>query len=224
MPNKKTSYEECLSSGRTRGSDSLLKIAISLLASFAVPPLFALAPGDAMFLGYESRTSPTDDVSFVTWVEIADGESLTIADADYTTGGDGSGEGINGGGYSSVSTITWTNNTGAPLPAGTVISITDVKVAVSANVGTATGSFSLTKNGEQLFIVDGTFEPLTSNTDYLDGNLIYGLDYEGNVGWGESGESDLPGALNVPLGNLSLGLIEAASFFGATFGDSVAEL
>ena len=144
-----------------------------------------------MVVGYDSRTAPVDAVSFVTWAEIAPGESILMMDADYDGGGDGGGEGTGGGKYGSVSSIVWSNSTDRSIPAGTVIVILDT-LNPSATIGTATGTIGLTVGGEQFFLAQGSLVADGSKY-YLDGKLLFGVDYEGEVGWGESGESELPG-------------------------------
>ncbi len=191
---------------------------ISQLASllplilFAAPPAEALSPGDCMVVGYNSAGS--DAISFVTWVELANGESITITDADYAGGGDGSGEGTGGGSYGgSIDTIVWTNDTGSPIAPGTVIVLPDT-ASPSANIGSASGGFGLTNQGEHFFLVQGSF----NGSGNLIGQLLFGLDYDGSGSWGESGESALPGALNVANGNLSFAHVDAKEFNGSRSG------
>ena len=198
----------------------------ALLASlvlFASPSVIALSPGDCMVVGYNS--AGTDAVSFVTWVELANGYSIIIADADYNGGGDGSGEGTGGGSYDynggSTATIEWTNNTGSPIAPGTVIVITDTS-SPSANIGTTTGSFGLTNQGEHFFLVDdgGFFD----GSDRLIGTLLFGVDYDGSGGsWGDAGEGLLPGALNVANGNLSFSHLDSKEFNGLRSGSPLAD-
>ncbi|MBK1826741.1 hypothetical protein [Haloferula rosea] len=173
-------------------------------------------PGDLMFVGWNT-TSP-DSLSFVTWVDIPNGESFLFIDAEYDGGGDGSGKGIGGGSYASPNTMTWTNTEGVDLPAGTVVVVTDMANGSStANVGTTTGGFALTNQGEQMFIAQGSLLNSGGN-DYFEGDLIFGVDFEGDVGWGEAGESELPGTLNVPGGNLSFGDQPALEYSGTRNG------
>lgn len=176
-----------------------------------------------MVVGFDSRTAPVDAISFVSWVELADGESIRLVDAEYDGGGDGTGEGSGGGLYHSASSILWTNNTGSPISPGTVIVISDTAnsgQSPSANIGTAAGRFGLTINGEQFFLVQGNLVESGAG-DYLDGEVLFGVDYEGstvNPAWGEAGESVLPSVLNVANGNLSFGDVEAREYLGARSG------
>lgn len=188
----------------------------------AAPVAVALDPGDCMVVGYNS--AGTDAVSFVTWVEQANGASITLTDADYDGGGDGSGEGTGGGSYGGgIETIVWTNTTGSPVAPGTVIVIETS--APSASIGSASGDgFGLTNQGEHVFLLQGSF----NGSGNLIGDLLFGLDYDGNGSWGEFGESDLPGALNVPNGNLSFAHVDSKEYNGVrsglSFGDYPAEI
>ncbi|MBK1855168.1 hypothetical protein JO972_09385 [Verrucomicrobiaceae bacterium 5K15] len=185
----------------------------ALCVLLTVGQAVAHSPGDLMIVGYKSSQSPSDSISFVTWVELAAGESLILIDADYSGGGDGTGQGLAGGSYESLRSITWTNGSSA-LPPGTVITIPDVTASTpSPNIGSCTrsGNFALTNQGEQIFLAQGTIVDSGGN-DYLNGQLIFGLDYEGSGGWGESGESALPSVLNVVLGNINMGEIDDAEF------------
>ncbi|MBC8125894.1 MAG: hypothetical protein H8M99_01935 [Gloeobacteraceae cyanobacterium ES-bin-144] len=176
----------------------------------------ALSVGDVMVVGYDSRTAPDDTISFVTWVELPIGATITVADAEYNGSGDGSGEGTGGGTYAGLTTMVWTNTTGSPIAPGTVIVLKDNP---SANIGSVTGSLALTNAGEQFFLVQGTF----NGSGNLEGNLLFGVDYEGAVGWGGSGESLLPSALNERKGNLSFGFITAREYSEPRSGFTFAE-
>lgn len=175
----------------------------------------AYAPGDLMFIGWNGNDS--DTMSFVTWVVIPNGESFLFFDAEYDGGGDGSGIGGGGGSYAGLQTMTWTNNEGVDLPAGTVVVITGMTNGTSsANVGTTTGGFAITNQGEQMFIAQGGF----TGTNF-DGDLIFGVDFEGGTAWGESNESELPNVLNVSGGNLSFGDQPAYEYSGARSGSPI---
>lgn len=176
-----------------------------------------------MVVGFDSRTAPVDAVSFVTWVELLDGESIRLVDAEYDGGGDGTGEGSGGGFYNSALSILWTNDTGVAILPGTVIVISDT-FSPSANIGTATGRFGLTINGEQFFLMQGDLVAGEAGY-YLNGEVLFGVDYEGstvNPAWGESGESALPSVLNVANGNLNFGDVEAREYLGARSGVALA--
>ena len=54
----------------------------------------------------------------------------------------------------------------------------------SANIGTATGTIGLTVGGEQSLLAQGSLVADGSKY-YLDGKLLFGVDYEGEVGFGE---------------------------------------
>lgn len=190
---------------------------LAIGATTACPLVQAYSPGDLMILGLDSDPNP-DSFSFVTWVEIPDGDTILFFDAEYDGGGDGSGEGSGGGLYASMRQIEWTNNTGSPIAAGTVIPITGLtNSAAATTVGSVSGGFAITNGGEQVFIADGSFTA-SGGDDYFDGDLIFGFDFEGSGAWGESGESELPSALNVPGGNLSFAHEDFLEYDGARSG------
>lgn len=169
----------------------------------------ALSPGDLMFVGY---TSNDDSLSFVTWVDLPPNETLLFIDGEYDGGGNGSGEGIGGGYYTSNRTISWENTSDDTLAPGTVVVISGLSNTSSfPNIGSTTGGFSLTNQGEQIFIAQGTIGDDNGNS-YLDGDLIFGLDYEGSPSWGENNESKLPSALNTANGNISIGHITSQEY------------
>lgn len=173
-----------------------------------------------MVVGYNS--AGTDAISFVTWVELANGASITITDADYLGGGNSSGQGTGGGTYQttngSIPTIVWTNNTGSPVNPGTVIVVETS--SPSANIGSATGvGFGLTNQGEHVFLAEGSF----NGSGNLIGNLLFGLDYDGTGTWEEAGESKLPSALNVADGNLSFTHEDSKEYNGARSGLALAD-
>ena len=151
----------------------------------------ALEAGDVMVVGYIS--DGTDSVAFVPWMELATGETITVTDARYEGGGSGadedSGEGVDGGTYVQAnSNLVWTNSTGSPIAPGTVIVVSEG----SASLGTVSGNLRLTNNGEQFFLIQGSF----NGSNNLIGDLLFGVDYEGSTAWaGGTNESVLPTAL-----------------------------
>ncbi|MEP4078366.1 hypothetical protein [Haloferula sp.] len=177
-------------------------------------------PGELMFLGWNANAP--DTMSFVSWVDIPNGEEFLFIDAEYDQAtGDGSGTGIFGGYYASAQTMTWRNNEGVDLPAGTVVVVTNMENGSStSNVGTTTGGFGITVTGEQLFIGYGSLLDNGGN-DYFEGDLIFGVDFEGGSAWGEAGESDLPSDLNVAGGNLSFGEQDAYEYSASRDGSPV---
>ncbi|MGJ8652523.1 MAG: hypothetical protein ACSHX8_04570 [Opitutaceae bacterium] len=178
-------------------------------------------PGELMFVGW--NTNDPDTLSFVSWVDIPNGESFLFFDSEYDGLGDGTGVGIGGGNYASLEIMTWTNNEGVDLPAGTVVVVSGMANGTStANVGTTTGGFALTNQGEQMFIAHGEFFDDGGN-DYFEGDLIFGVDFEGGTSWGESGESKLPSVLNVSGGNLSFGDQSAYEYMGSRNGSPIGD-
>ena len=179
----------------------------------------ALNAGDVMVVGY-STTNP-DSVSFVTWVELAANETITITDRKYQGDGDGSGEGTGGGTYASNKQMVWTNTSGSPVGPGTVIRVTDNDSSSTlgvASIGSASGDLTLTNQGEHIFLMQGTF----NGSGNLIGDLLFGVDFDNNVGWEPLlGESALPGALNVANGNLSFGSETTREYTGARSGSAL---
>ena len=179
-------------------------------------PASAYSPGDLMILGLDA--DDPDRFSFVTWVDIPVDETILFFDAEFDgSSGDGSGEGAGGGTYAGLQELEWTNTTGAPVAAGTVIEFTNLSngsASISAGAGSVTGGFALTNGGEQIFIADGSF----SGSNFI-GDLIFGFDYEGSGSWGEgSGESDLPSALDVSGANLSFDHADFLAYSGSRSG------
>ena len=184
----------------------------TLMALAIMQSARALSPGDVTFVGYSSNGD--DSFSFVTWVELSPNETLLFIDAEYDGEGDGSGEGINGGYYANSRTIQWTNTTGSSLGPGTVVIISNLSNSSSStNIGSSSGGFGLTNQGEQIFIAQGVIATDEGN-GYLDGELIFGLDYEGGPTWGENGESKLPNVLDIVEGNISFGSIDDHEYSG----------
>lgn len=188
----------------------------------------AYSPGDLMFVGW--NTTNPDSFSFVTWVDIPNGEEILFFDAEYDGTGDGSGVGIGGGYYASLGTLIWTNNEGVVLPAGTVVVISGMSNGAStANVGSTTGGFALTNQGEQMFIAHGEFHDNGGN-DYFEGDLIFGVDFEGSTNppaWGDGAlpgdESELPGVLDNSSGNLSFGGEPNYEYLGTRNGSPIGD-
>ncbi|WP_411847173.1 hypothetical protein AAFN60_07010 [Roseibacillus persicicus] len=165
----------------------------------------ALSPGDLMIVGFNSQGD--DSFSFVTWVELPPNETILFMDGRYDGGGDGSGEGSGGGTYEGANPLYWTNGN-TPLSPGTVVVLSGLSNNSSTpSIGTSTGGFGLTNGGEQFFIAQGTIVD-----DQLDGDLIFGLDYEGTAGWTGGGESELPEALNLANANISFAHADTLEF------------
>lgn len=80
-----------------------------------------------------------------------------------------------------------------------------------------TGGFGLTSQGKQIFIAQGTLVD-DSGDDYLDGDLLFGLDYQRSVGWDATDGSVLPSVLNTSLGNLSFGSVDDYQYSGPRSG------
>jgi len=187
------------------------------LTAFSIGAEPTYSPGDLMFVGWNGNDP--DTLSFVTWVDIPNGESFLFIDAEYDGGGDGTGVGTGGGSYAGLATMTWTNNEGVDLPAGTVVVVSDMSNGAStANVGTTTGGFAITNQGEQFFIAQGSF-----NGSNFEGELIFGVDFENGAAWDEPDKSKLPSVLNVSNGNLAVGKQEAYEYAGTRNGSPIGD-
>lgn len=110
-----------------------------------------IATGDMVFTAYRtSATGAEDEVSLLTFVNIAPGTFITLTDSKYTS--NATPQCANG--------IVWTAT--SCVPAGSVISIQTS--AVVANTGTVTGSgFGLSSNGDQVIVYTGT----AANPNYI---------------------------------------------------------
>ena len=102
------------------------------------------SPGDIAIIGYNS--DPSDNLAWVTFVDIADGTEIFFEDNEWNGSSFNSGEGV----------ITWTNNTGSSISAGTVITMDELSSGMAT---TSTGSISVTS----------PFNPANSN----DGVFVY---------------------------------------------------
>ncbi len=126
---------------------SLRFLAFLVLFPFAIGQAWAQpsAAGDIMFVGYNA--DGTDGFAFVLLVDTPNGTSIGFTDNEWDGSSFNTGEGE----------ITWTNNTGGTLSAGTVIKLTGTSSgSPSANSGSAAGSINLNASDEGLFAFTGT--------------------------------------------------------------------
>lgn len=170
-----------------------------------------LQVGDISIVGYNSNT-PDQGFAFVTWEDLGAGTVIKFTDCGWNN----TNTNATGAARASEQTVIWTNSTGEPIVAGTVIRI----VNLTASLGTASGGASnglsgISTGGDQLIAYQG---PATSGTypDYstsgvsgtFAGRVIYGLTF-GTSGWRTSGAADanssyLPSHLNVTNGNIAI--------------------
>lgn len=196
---------------------------IALLAALLCCGLGAKSPaatvssfgvGDVSIIGFGSDGAP-DTFVFVPWLDVDDGESIHFTDSGFFVDGtlrDTEGE------------LSWTNDTGATIDAGTAIVVTG-----TADLGTVSGSVSLSTAGDQIFVGKSAF-PGAGNTSspgsaYAASDLLYGINFDG-AGWSDAtsaNTSALPGVLNTATGNLDFGEIDNAQYTGTRIGLTVGQ-
>ena len=152
-------------------------------------------PGDVMIVGFSFVG--TDGFSFLAMDNIPNGQSIMFTDEE-ASGGSFPGTNFEG-------EVTWTNNTGGVVAAGTVIDITSASSSPVASIGTATESdlgFSLASLDElyaytgsyssPTFITfftakNSSFSSLISGTGLVSGTTAFFLDAGTNFpGYGSS--------------------------------------
>jgi hypothetical protein len=142
--------------------------------------------GDLSIVGFASDAP--DQMAFVTWVSLPNGTSLNFTDNAWT------GSSLN----TTENTVTWQNNTGSAIAAGTVVVITDPGSGNGvADLGTVTsGNLNgISASNDNIFIYEGTSACP---------NFIYGFSNDAwiTTGTPTSQNSYLPAVLNVANGNL----------------------
>jgi hypothetical protein len=195
---------------------------VAAVGFVATAPANALSFGDIQITGYQS--SNPDSFSFVTWVDIPVGTGLTFTD-----------NGFNGTAWRTTENVTnWSNTTANVIPAGTVINITGNTSGNTAGAGADLGTGSspaFSTNGDQIFIVDGTFTPTNLFTSgNINGNLLFGFDYNGAAGWSDTGananSSALPSLLSPANGNFAFAVATGSTgieYTGPRTGKTIAE-
>lgn len=126
-----------------------------LLLIGTVAALAQSSPGDIAIIGFNSDGD--DDLSFVTFVDIPNGNSIFFTDNLW----DGSMLATTEG------TIIWTNNTGTTIPGGTAIALGDLATGsptASSGIAASSGSFNLANSNEGVLAYTGT---LGSPTAFL---------------------------------------------------------
>jgi hypothetical protein len=118
----------------------------------AVPAaVFAQAPGNGMFVAYNSDGN--HGFAFVTFVDVPNTTTVRFNDNEWNGLAIGSGGAFNAG----ESAISWTNNTGGTIFAGTVITITNLNTAPVASIGAmAGGTMTLGNDNEVIYMFIGT--------------------------------------------------------------------
>lgn len=113
--------------------------------------VFAQAPGNGMFVAYNSDGN--HGFAFVTFVDVPNTTTVRFNDNEWNGLAIGSGGAFNAG----ESGISWTNNTGGTIFAGTVITVTNLNSAPAASVGLMSGgTMTLGNDNEVIYMFIGT--------------------------------------------------------------------
>ncbi|MEM9479165.1 MAG: hypothetical protein AAGA58_05815 [Verrucomicrobiota bacterium] len=122
-------------------TSQIIQIAVVSIISHSVAnATLTFSRGEIVFTGYNSDNP--DEVAFFTVSEISDGASINFTDNGWlSSGGFRTGEGV----------ITWENNTGQTISAGTEIILTGSSSASVGGLSSTSGSFSLSSSGDQVF-------------------------------------------------------------------------
>ena len=133
----------------------LLRVSVTLILGVLLSfQSLAQTEGEVMFVGFNAEG--TDGFAFVTFVELADGLNIYFSENEWNGNAIGAGGAFND---TNEGGITWTNNTGSALPAGTVVTITNAQSTADATVGTAsesTAGFNLGTSNTVLYMFLGT--------------------------------------------------------------------
>lgn len=127
----------------------------ALLSSAAVDTIHAQpsATGEVMFVAYNADGDK--GLAFVTLVDVPNSSSIFFTDNEWDGGSPGFGGSFNTG----EGTLTWQNNSGSTISAGTVITLTNVNsgsVAASSGTVSRSGSFNPGADNEVVYAYVGT--------------------------------------------------------------------
>lgn len=192
-----------------------------ILIALASASQGALVAGDLSIVGF--RADATDSIAFVVWTTVNAGESVHFTDAGYFSDGTL---------RDSEDVMSWTAPLGGISP-GTVIVIDSPNTgAASVNIGTVGGKLSnLSASGDQIFAGATAFPAIgdtTSPGSSYSGNLLFGLDFGGEIGWAtgatNANTSALPSALDSLGLNLGFADIDNGQYTGARSGLTMAQL
>ena len=193
-----------------------LTLIFVILLGFAVPApaatISSFGVGDVSVIGYGSDAP--DTVVFVPWLDVDAGESIYFTDSgffDDATLRD------------SESAISWTNDTGSTVVAGTVI-----VSGTTADLGTSSGTLGLSASGDQIFVGKSAFPTAGDTTKpgsaYASGDLLFGINFD-TATWGtdatSSNNSDLPNVLDVANGNIAIAEVDNGQYIGSRTGMTV---
>ena len=112
---------------------------------------FGQTTGQVMFVGYNADGN--DGFAFVTLVDLASGISIHFNDNEWNALAIGSGGAFNTG----ETSMTWNNNTGTIIRAGTVITINNSQTTPAASIGTvSSGTMNIANADEMIYMFLGT--------------------------------------------------------------------
>ncbi|MBK8601105.1 MAG: hypothetical protein IPN80_11665 [Flavobacterium sp.] len=201
--------------GFSNATNYLLTQPTGLVANIT-PPATVLAVGDLSIVGFQWNTP--DSFAFVTWVDIATNTFIKFTDNGFLSTASANATNNARGGENFV---IW-RNSGAPILAGTVITIQDnSSTAITNNGSIVSGNLNgLSSAGDTIFAYQGAATS-GSNPDWntntnpttFSGTILFGLYGQGTSAaatWISSGSASannsyLPSQLNVANGNIPLG-------------------
>ena len=167
-----------------------------------------LTLGDIAILGFNSNAP--DGFAFVTWVELAPNTVIKFTDNGFLSSNSATSASNGRGGENFV---TWTNNTGSVIAAGTVITIIDVTPATTSQGSISQTLNGISSSGDQIFAYQGAGNGTTasssdfgtnSNPSTFTGTILFGLNFGSS--WMSTG---------TPTSNTSYRPSELASTYGS---------
>jgi hypothetical protein len=150
-----------------------------------------LVQGDISIVAFNANAP--DNFAFVTWKNLPPLTVIKFMDNGFNNGGS---SGLAGNLRDQEQYITWRNNTGTTIIAGTVITISSSTNPMNTNIGeivsvlnssgTSAPSMALINtSGDQIFAFQGTGAVTPGNnttTSSFSGTLLFGLGYSGFTG------------------------------------------
>lgn len=205
-----------------------------LLAGFGGAAQTTLSQGDISIIGF--NTNSNQGIAFVTWVPLATGTEIIFSENGYNSGAASTA----GGNTNWQKTYgRWTNTSGAPISAGTVITIQRETASTgSFEVYDATGAatpavltLSRTLGGHIFAHQGGTLPTVSSASATYDGTILYGLGYQSSSaattwlssGSYTSGQSYLPSDLTAGNSIYIASSANGGSYTGTRTGKTISE-
>ena len=197
---------------------------VSLLFFTSINAQTALSIGDISIIGFNANAP--DNFTFVTWVNLSNSTQIKFTDNGFLASSSSTTASNGRGGENFV---TWTNNTGSTIVAGTVIKIEN-STTPAASIGSISQILSgISSSGDQIFAYQGTGAGTsTSTSDWgsntnpttFTGTILYGLNFASawlSSGTASSNLSYLPSDLNVSNGNIAISTssVTSAQFTGS---------